>query len=168
MKVQSSPTHMNVCAAGSDEVVISIDQRFLICALVYAVAGMSLGLSMAVSQKHAQFITHAHALLVGFVVSLLYATIHRLWLAGDVSRLARFQFFVHQAGAATMVIGLFALFDGSVPQRVVEPILGAASTAVLLGALLMLLLVVRFCVRSSRLRRLSARSLEPPRGDLAS
>ena len=134
----------------SQQFKVGYDQRYLICALAYAVAGMSLGLFMAASHNHAQFVTHAHALLVGFVVSLLYALIQKLWLADRESRLARAQFFAHQAGAATMVIGLFELYGQSVPMHIVEPILALASITVLIAALLMLVMVVRLSVNQAR------------------
>ena len=140
----------------SREIAAGYDEKYLVCALVYAVGGMSLGLYMAASRNHAQFITHAHALLVGFVVSLLYALIHRLWLANTTSRIARPQFLAHQTGAATMVVGLFELHDPSVPMRVLEPVLAVASTAVLAGAALMLLLVVRNWVSRGDRRLVSA------------
>jgi len=134
----------------SNEMTIGYDQKYLVCALVYAVAGMSLGLHMAASQNHAQFVTHAHALLVGFVVAFLYALIHKVWLANGVSRIAGAQFFAHQVGAAAMVVGLFELHDPSVAPRVVELVLAVASATVLAGALLMLILVIRIAVCRDR------------------
>lgn len=118
------------------------DKKYLMCALVYAAIGMTLGILMAASHNHAQFVTHAHVMLVGFVVSLLYAIIHKLWLNAK-SRLASAQFYAHQAGAATMIVGLYLLYSGTVAESRLEPALAAASIAVLGGALLMLVLVVR-------------------------
>ena len=45
------------------------NRKLLLWALSYTVAGMALGIVMAASHDHAQPVTHAHALLVGFVVS---------------------------------------------------------------------------------------------------
>ena len=129
--------------SSSDGRTIGLDEQYLICALVYAVAGMALGIYMAASQNHGQFITHAHALLVGFVVSLLYAAIHKLWLPNGASRLASAQFLAHQVGAAGVVIGLFELFGGSAPRSVIEPVLTVGSSTVLGAAVLMLVMVVR-------------------------
>jgi hypothetical protein len=122
---------------------MSLDRKYLVCALVYAALGMGLGILMSASHNHAQFVTHAHLMLVGFVVSLLYAIIHKLWLTGRASGLARAQFYAHQAGAATMVAGLYLLYGGIAGESKLEPALAAASIAVLGGALLMLVLVVR-------------------------
>jgi hypothetical protein len=58
----------------------SFDRQYLIWALSYGAAGMALGIYMAASHDHGEFVTHAHIMLVGFVTSLIYAVIHRLWL----------------------------------------------------------------------------------------
>ena len=125
----------------------NLDKKYLISALVYAGVGMTLGIFMAASHNHGQFVTHAHILLIGFVASLLYAVIHKLWLAGGTSVLATAQFLLHQAGAVTIAIGLFLLYGNFTPAPLLDPVLAAASIAVLGGALLMLLMVARLPAR---------------------
>jgi hypothetical protein len=120
-----------------------IDRKYLIFALAYAATGMGPGIWMAASGNHGQFVTHAHVMLVGFVVSLLYAVVYKLWLPGPAVGLARLQFYIHQFGAVLMMIGLYLLYGGLVPESRMEPILGVASVAVLLGVLLMLWLVMQ-------------------------
>jgi hypothetical protein len=77
---------------------MSFDRKYLVWGLTYAVAGMALGVFMGATHDHAQHVTHAHILLVGFVASLIYAVIHKLWLAEKTPRFAQAQFIVHQAG----------------------------------------------------------------------
>jgi len=123
----------------------SLDGRkFLIWALGYAAVGISLGLYMAASQNHGELVTHAHILLVGFVLSLVYGIIHKLWLEKPNRAIANTQFVLHQAAAVTVSVGLFLLYGGLATEATLSPILGVASAAVLLGMLLMLYLVVRF------------------------
>lgn len=122
---------------------MNLDRKFLVCALFYAILGMSLGIFMAASNDHGQHVTHAHVLLAGFVVSFIYATIHKLWLGARAGGLATAQFVLHQAGVIVMITGLFLLFGGFFPPPQLEPFLIAASFAVLLGALLMLHMVIR-------------------------
>lgn len=119
-----------------------VDRKYLIWALCYAIAGMGLGIYMAASHRHEQHVTHAHLLLLGFVVSLVYGVIHRLWLNGPGPGIARAQFVVHQFGVLGMCGGLFLLYGGVVEGPVLEPLLGVASIAVLLGAVLMLRMVL--------------------------
>lgn len=122
---------------------VNFDRKYLMWAMGYVVAGMSLGIVMAASHNHGQHITHAHILLVGFVVSLIYGVIHKLWLGEQAPRLAMAQFIVHQAGAVTMFTGLLLLYGGVVPEAQLDPVLALASITVLVGALLMLFMVFK-------------------------
>jgi hypothetical protein len=122
---------------------VKLDRKFLLCSLAYAVAGMCLGIYMAASQNHSEFVAHAHILLVGFVVSFIYGLIHRLWIAADTVATARVQFWLHQLSALVMAIGLL-LFYGGMFQETLDPVLAASSIGVLAGAILMGYLVIRF------------------------
>lgn len=128
---------------------MNLDRRYLLWSLCYAVLGMVLGIYMAASHNHAEFITHAHILLVGFAVSFTYGTIHKLWLAAPGRSLANVQFALHQASAIAMTGGLFLLFGNMVSAPTLEPILAVASIGVLLGMLLMIYMVIRFKVARS-------------------
>ena len=121
----------------------SFDRTYLICALSYAAAGMGLGIYMGMSGNHAQFVTHAHIMLVGFVSSLIYAVIHRLWLPAPSRALATTQFVLHQAGALVMFAGLLLLYGRAASEDRLGPVMGAASIAVILGVLLMLVMVLK-------------------------
>ena len=121
----------------------NFDRAYLIWALSYAAGGMSLGIFMGISHNHGQFVTHAHILLVGFVTSLIYAVIHKLWLTPAPRVMATVQFILHQAGCLTMFTGLLLLYGGLASDDRVGPVLGPASVAVILGMLLMLVMVVR-------------------------
>lgn len=121
----------------------SFDRKYLIWALSYAAAGMGLGIYMAMSGNHGQFITHTHIMLVGFVTSLIYAVIHRLWLPSPARVLATVQFILHQAGGLTMFGGLLLLFGHRASEDQLGPVLGAASIAVILAVLLMLVMVLK-------------------------
>lgn len=122
---------------------MGFDRKYLVWALAYVVLGMGLGIYMAASKNHGQHITHAHILLVGFVVSFIYAVIHRLWLGGTVSRLAKVQFIVHQVGALMMFSGLFLLYGGFVPEAQIEIVLAPSTFIVFSAALLMIFMVLK-------------------------
>lgn len=118
------------------------DRKYLIWSLFYAIGGMSLGIYMAASHNHAQHVTHAHILLVGFVVSLLYGVIHKLWLPAPSARVARLQLYLHQVGALAMFSGLLLLYGEVLAETQVEPVLAIASIIVLTGAVTMLYLIL--------------------------
>lgn len=122
---------------------MSQDRKYLVWALCYAAFGMGLGIFMAASHDHSQHVTHAHILLVGFVASLVYGVIHKLWLGPARTRLGGLQFVTHHAGAITMFTGLLLLYGNIVPEADIEPVLALASMAVLAGMLLMLFMVLR-------------------------
>lgn len=121
----------------------SFDRAYLIWALSYAAAGMGLGIFMGVSGNHGQFVTHAHILLVGFVTSLIYAVIHKLWLPAPPRVMATVQFVLHQAGCLAMFACLLLLYGGVATDDRLGPLLGSSAIAVILGMLTMLVMVVR-------------------------
>lgn len=122
---------------------MNLSKRYLVWALGYGVLGMCLGIFMAASQDHSQHVTHAHILLIGLVVSFIYAAIHKLWLPGAGARIGTLQFYVHHAGALVLFAGLFLLYGGLAAPEMLEPILALASITVFAGLLLMLYLVIK-------------------------
>jgi DMSO/TMAO reductase YedYZ heme-binding membrane subunit len=117
-----------------------MDRKFVLCGWGYAIAGMALGVFMGASKNHGEMVAHAHILLVGFVVSFIYALCHKLWLNNVRSGLAVAQFYIHQFGVAAMSVGLFLLYGGFIAPDVIDPVLGASSIAVLVGMVLMAIL----------------------------
>lgn len=122
---------------------MNLDRRYLMWALGYAAVGIALGLYMAASKNHGELVTHAHILLIGFLLSLVYGIIHKLWLDKPSRALANTQFVVHQVAAVMVSVGLFLLYGGIVPEPTLAPILGIASAGVLLAMLLMAYMVMR-------------------------
>lgn len=119
------------------------DRKYLAWALAYVAMGMGLGIYMAASHNHAQHVTHAHILLVGFVVSFIYAVIHKLWLGKKTSLLARVQLVAHQAGSLALFTGLFLLYGGIVPEAQIERVLAPSTIVVFVAALLMIVMVLK-------------------------
>lgn len=122
---------------------MSIDRKYLIAALTYAIVGLALGIYMASSHDHGQRVTHAHVLLIGFVLSFVYGIVYKLWIGQPVGILSSVQFAVHQIGAAVLLLGLFLLYGNILPESEIGPIMGIASVCVLTGMLLMLAIVLK-------------------------
>lgn len=122
---------------------MSLDKKYLVWALGYVAIGMGLGIFMAASHDHAQHVTHAHLLLVGFVISFIYAVIHKLWLTDGPTLLGKIQFLTHQAGALAMFSGLFLLYGEALPPEQVEPVLAPSTIVVFAAALMMIVMVAR-------------------------
>lgn len=122
---------------------MSFDKKYLIWALGYLLVGLSLGIYMASSQNHGQLVAHAHINLIGFVLSLVYGIIHKLWLGQPNQTVAKIQFILHQVGAVTISIGLYLLYGHFLAEPQIGPILGIASITVLISAALMFYLVLK-------------------------
>lgn len=121
---------------------MNFDRKYLICALLFAIAGISLGIYMAASDNHGELVAHTHILLVGFVVSFIYGIIHKLWLVQPNPTIANIQFFLHLGAALVLSVGLTLLFGGMVqPERIV-PLLIVGSVGVLIAVLMMLYMVL--------------------------
>lgn len=120
-----------------------MDRKYVMTALGYAIVGLALGIYMAASHDHGQLVTHAHIMLVGFLLSFVYALCHKLWLGNAGPRLANAQFYLHQAGALALMVGLFLLYGRFVADATIEPLLSAGSIAVFVGMILMKVMFIR-------------------------
>lgn len=120
-----------------------MDRKFILTGLGYAIIGMILGMVMAGSKNHSQYVTHAHIMLAGFVVSFAYGLCHKLWLNNTACKLVTIQFYVHQVGVAIMSIGLFLLYGKFIALEVIDPILALSSLMVLIGMVLMKVLFIK-------------------------
>jgi len=117
-----------------------MDRKFIMTGFVYAIVGLILGIHMAASKNHGQMVTHAHIMLLGFVVSFLYGVTHKLWFGNVVSKLATVQYYVHQVGTLTLLTGLFLYYGRIVSIETIDPVLAIASIVVLIGLVLMTVL----------------------------
>lgn len=122
---------------------MNLDRKYLVWAFGYALAGMCLGIYMAATKNHGQLVAHAHILLVGFVVSFIYAIIHRLWLDKPNPAVGKSQFVLHHVATIAMFSGLVLLYGGVLPEPLLEPVLGIASVGVLVAAALMLYMLIK-------------------------
>tara|TARA_R110002096_G_scaffold80208_5_gene188098 strand:- start:1059 stop:1433 length:375 start_codon:yes stop_codon:yes gene_type:complete len=117
---------------------MKVDRLFLVLGLLWFLGGMALGMMMGESGDHGQLPTHAHAMLVGGVLSVLWALIYRSWSIpqGIVSWV---HLVVHHAGAAVMVYALYGLYGGIGDPAQLGPIIGMGGMVVILSVLLMLI-----------------------------
>ena len=120
-----------------------MDRKFVVAGLGWAIVGLTLGVYMGMINNHSQMPTHAHIMLAAFVVSFIYGVIHKLWLTNGDSGLARIQFWLHQIGAAALVISLFLVYGGHATPATLEPVLIISSLSVLTAMILMKVLFIR-------------------------
>ena len=120
-----------------------MDKKFVLTGLGYAIIGLALGIFMAASKDHGHLVTHAHIMLVGFVVSFIYGLCHKLWLNNIVTTLSKAQFYIHQIGTIGIVIGLFLYYGKFVSLETIDPFLALSSIAVFIGMVLMKVLFIK-------------------------
>jgi len=120
-----------------------MDKKFVLTGLGYAIIGLALGIFMAASKDHGQLVTHAHIMLIGFVVSFIYGLCHKLWLNNSTSKLAVTQYYVHQVGTLVILIGLFLYYGKFVSIETIDPVLAISSIAVFAGMVMMKVLFIK-------------------------
>jgi cbb3-type cytochrome oxidase subunit 1 len=86
---------------------MNLTRAFLLTALVYAMIGMTLGIYMGITGNFAPAPVHAHINLVGWVSLALFGLIHRAYPQLRAQWLAKVQFWVAQAGALLLPIGIW-------------------------------------------------------------
>jgi cbb3-type cytochrome oxidase subunit 1 len=110
-----------------------IARNFFTLAIAYAVCGMVLGLSMAISHDHSQMPTHAHMMVLGWVMSAVFAFFYHLVPAAAASKLARVHFWLTAVGGIGLVGGLYVMIGGN---AAVEPVVAVSSMAFFAATLL--------------------------------
>lgn len=122
----------------------SVARRHALFGLLFAIAGILLGIIMASSKNHTQHVTHAHIMLLGMVMSTLYAYLFSAWISSVPALAANLQFLLHQLGTLVIVVGLYLMYGNLAAETIVGPMLGIASIAVLLALIAMLYFFLRY------------------------
>jgi cbb3-type cytochrome oxidase subunit 1 len=117
-----------------------VARNFFTLAVIYAVVGMLLGLSMAMSQDHSQTPTHAHIMVLGWVTSSVFAFFYHLVPAARNSKLAVVHFWLSAISSIGMVIGLYVLYGGN---PAIEPLLGMCAIAFIVATVLFAYIALR-------------------------
>ena len=112
--------------------MLEIDRAYVAIALLWAVAGMLLGLYMGIAENQKLLTVHVAMMLSGFVTLALYGMLYRMWPAMKQSPLALAQFWISAIGTAGLIIGsYFLVTSGSVTLAAI------GSVAMIIGAALM-------------------------------
>ena len=115
-------------------------RNFFTLAVIYAIVGMLLGLSMAMSHDHSQTPTHAHVMVLGWVTSSVFAFFYHLVPAARVSRLAIVHFWLSAISSIVMMASLFVLSGGN-PS--IGPVLGVSTIVFIAATVLFAFIALR-------------------------
>jgi cbb3-type cytochrome oxidase subunit 1 len=125
--------HAAIAFMLSEIVVPHIHVRFLRIAVLYFLAGMVLGLGMAISGNHGLYPAHAHINLVGWVSFALYGLVYRTCPAAAASRLAPYHFWLANIGVLVLSLGLVGLYSGN---EQFTPVAAIGAITTLLGGVI--------------------------------
>lgn len=120
-----------------------MERNYLLTAFGYGILGLVLGIYMAATKNHSQLVTHAHIMLLGFVVTFIYAVVVKVWSIDMTTGLARVQFYTHQLATPVLIAGLFLMYGGLAPAPVVGAMLAISSIVVLLSFVLMKVMLIK-------------------------
>lgn len=105
----------------------NISSWFFRLAVLYLLAGVTLGIVMAASHDHSMMPVHAHLNLLGWVSLALFGTFYRLWPAAAETKLARIHFWSYVPAHFVQMTTLAIMFRG---MASIEPVVAAASVVV--------------------------------------
>ena len=110
-----------------------VARNFFILGIVMAIAGMMLGLKMAMTNDHLQMPVHAHIMVAGWLMSAVFGFFYHLFPAARQNKLATIHFWIHAVSIVVLTVSLYFVLAGN-PG--VEPVTAVASILFFLGMLL--------------------------------
>lgn len=108
--------------------------------VLFVIAGMAMGIGMAMSQDHSIMPAHAHLNLLGFVSLFLFGIYYERRRALDTSRIAVVQVVLWSVGTVILTIAVAAIHLG---YTAADPIAGISSLIVLAAMLMFAYFVFR-------------------------
>ncbi len=113
-----------------------VARLFFTVAVIFAIAGMLLGLQMGISENHLQMPTHAHIMLAGWASLALFAFFYHQFPVLNASRIARVHFWWQTVSTLVMTGALFIVYGGESGNPAAGPVVAIGATAYLAGMFL--------------------------------
>ena len=98
--------------------------------MLYSVVGIGLGLMMVSIDDHSQMPTHAHIMLVGFIVMFMFGVFYRLWPEAEKGYLPVIHFALSHLTFIGLVAGFWLTIEG---QTDLGEMVRAPSTTIFLA-----------------------------------
>lgn len=110
-----------------------VARNFFILGIIMAIAGMMLGLKMAMTNNHVQMPVHAHIMVAGWLMSAVFGFFYHLFPVARQNKLATLHFWIHAVSIVVLTVSLYFVLAGN-PG--VEPVTAISSILFFLGMLL--------------------------------
>ena len=114
----------------------NIDRLWVLTGLIFLLAGMALGLKMAMTQDFAMHGLHAHLNLLGFVLMTLFGLCYRNWPKMQEGILPTVHYWLHTLTVAAAMLLLYFLLSNYALEPKIGPIIGILLTGTYAGILL--------------------------------
>jgi cbb3-type cytochrome oxidase subunit 1 len=115
---------------------MTLSRGFLLTGAAYLVVGIVLGSYMGGSGDHTLAPVHAHINLLGFTLMTIFGLTYRVIPGLAEGLLPKVHFWLHQIGAALLLIGLFLMMSGQVEAATIGPVFPVLEGALLIAAIL--------------------------------
>jgi len=122
---------------------MNISRGFIVMGAVVLVVGIVFGSYMGGSGDHSLAPVHAHINLLGFTLMTVFGLAYRIIPGLAEGTLPKLHFWLHQVGALLLLLGLFLMMSGTVAEATIGPVFPVLEGAILLGAVLWLVNVLR-------------------------
>ena len=122
---------------------MSISRGFIVMGAGYLVVGIVFGAYMGGSGDHTLAPVHAQINLLGFTLMTVFGIGYRVIPGLAEGTLPKVHFWLHQVGALLLLLSLFLLMSGRVAETTIGPAFPVLEGAILLGAILWLVNVLR-------------------------
>lgn len=93
-------------------------------AILFLLAGITMGMQMAISHDHSAMAAHAHVNLLGWVTSAIFGIYYAFNPTKAVRRLAWLQYGAYTVGLVIMLPALFLMLRGN---QALEPVVAVGS-----------------------------------------
>lgn len=91
---------------------MKIDRLYILAGFVWLTLGMVFGIYLGITEQLNLANSHAHANLLGFVISVLFGLVYHAWPNLMTSRLAWPQVALYEIGAIVLVAGKYDIDKG--------------------------------------------------------
>lgn len=112
---------------------MNISRLYLVIGSLYLIVGIILGMYMGGKQNFTLAPVHAHINLLGFTLMTVFGIAYRVMPALAGNALARVHFWLHQVGGLVMLVALFLMMSGQIPESTAAMVLPVAEIVTFLG-----------------------------------